>query len=145
MDWVRDIVLNMHGQDLTALKNAMDDGGDAHNIHKLIYNDILVCSIVTASSSMSVAYIRTSGTGNVPNGKCNYDRLRKILLCMSSLRYKSRVWRIKDQQRYCTSVAQRVLLLCLALSDATASTPHLRYPLVTSHTVYKRRYMMGSS
>ena len=42
MDWVRDIVLNMHGQDLTALKNAMDDGGDAHNIHKLIYNDILV-------------------------------------------------------------------------------------------------------
>ena len=45
MDWVRDIVLNMHGQDLTALKNAMDDGGDAHNIHKLIYNDILVCNI----------------------------------------------------------------------------------------------------
>ena len=44
MDWVRDIVLNMHGQDLTALKNAMDDGGDAHNIHKLIYNDILVCA-----------------------------------------------------------------------------------------------------
>ena len=44
MDWVRDIVLNMRGQDLTALKNAMDDGGDAHNIHKLIYNDILVCS-----------------------------------------------------------------------------------------------------
>lgn len=42
VDWVRDIVLNMHGQDLTALKNAMDDGGDAHNIHKLIYNDILV-------------------------------------------------------------------------------------------------------
>ena len=42
---MRDIVLNMHGQDLTALKNAMDDGGDAHNIHKLIYNDILVCSI----------------------------------------------------------------------------------------------------
>ena len=39
---MRDIVLNMHGQDLTALKNAMDDGGDAHNIHKLIYNDILV-------------------------------------------------------------------------------------------------------
>ena len=35
----------MHGQDLTALKNAMDDGGDAHNIHKLIYNDILVCSV----------------------------------------------------------------------------------------------------
>lgn len=34
----------MHGQDLTALKNAMDDGGDAHNIHKLIYNDILVGS-----------------------------------------------------------------------------------------------------
>ena len=45
VDWVRDIVLNMHGQDLTALKNAMDDGGDAHNIHKLIYNDILVRSI----------------------------------------------------------------------------------------------------
>ena len=44
VDWVRDIVLNMHGQDLTALKNAMDDGGDAHNIHKLIYNDILVCA-----------------------------------------------------------------------------------------------------
>ena len=42
VDWVRDIVLNMKGQDLTALKNAMDDGGDAHNIHKLIYNDILV-------------------------------------------------------------------------------------------------------
>lgn len=41
VDWVRDIVLNMRGQDLTALKNAMDDGGDAHNIHKLIYNDIL--------------------------------------------------------------------------------------------------------
>lgn len=51
MDWVRDIVLNMHGQDLTALKNAMDDGGDAHNIHKLIYNDILVsCTSSTATS-----------------------------------------------------------------------------------------------
>ena len=58
VDWVRDIVLNMHGQDLTALKNAMDDGGDAHNIHKLIYNDILVCSIVTAASSMSVLTLK---------------------------------------------------------------------------------------
>ena len=49
VDWVRDIVLNMHGQDLTALKNAMDDGGDAHNIHKLIYNDILVSLDVAAA------------------------------------------------------------------------------------------------
>lgn len=54
VDWVRDIVLNMHGQDLTALKNAMDDGGDAHNIHKLIYNDILVCSTAMQRSSLSV-------------------------------------------------------------------------------------------
>ena len=52
VDWVRDIVLNMHGQDLTALKNAMDDGGDAHNIHKLIYNDILVCCHPAARLNM---------------------------------------------------------------------------------------------
>ena len=55
VDWVRDIVLNMHGQDLTALKNAMDDGGDAHNIHKLIYNDILVSCTCTCDVAFSTA------------------------------------------------------------------------------------------
>ena len=42
VDWVRDIVLSMRGQDLTALKNALDEGGDAHNIHQLLFTDILV-------------------------------------------------------------------------------------------------------
>lgn len=41
VDWVRDIFFSMHGKDLTALKNALDDGGDAHNIHQLLYTDIL--------------------------------------------------------------------------------------------------------
>ena len=42
VDWERDIFFSMHGKDLTALKNALDDGGDAHNIHQLLYTDILV-------------------------------------------------------------------------------------------------------
>ncbi|KAK9818035.1 hypothetical protein WJX72_006016 [[Myrmecia] bisecta] len=45
VDWVRAIILNLKGTELTALKNAIDDGGDAHNLHQLIFGDILDHSV----------------------------------------------------------------------------------------------------
>ena len=39
-NWVKDIILQTHGLDLTHFKGYIDDGGDYHTMYKLVYNDL---------------------------------------------------------------------------------------------------------
>jgi len=45
---VRDVFLGTRGRDLTALKNAIDEGGDVYDLHKLLFDDIDDRSVRTA-------------------------------------------------------------------------------------------------
>jgi len=59
--WVRDILLETKGEDLTLLKNMVDGGGDYHNLNKLLFKDMALMPQTVSTRKTILKHIQAEG------------------------------------------------------------------------------------
>eukprot|EP00873_Tetraselmis_striata_P042179 jgi/Tetstr1/462443/TSEL_007441.t1 len=59
--WVRDLILETQGEDLTLLKNMVDSGGDYHNLNKLLFKDMRLLPQTVALRKTILKHIQREG------------------------------------------------------------------------------------